>query len=152
MSFSPAPATLVSSPVNTTANISSSITLMCQVMASHTLTVTWRQNGNIRQTMKLNTSSTRYVSTLTFPLLLLSDTGTYSCSVSNQASQDGPNGSDVSDNFYLFVQSEFPYLYIRSCGSGMMMSSHCGSGMMMSSHCGSGMMMSSHRGTTYPAR
>lgn len=109
LSLPPAPATIVASPVNTTANISSSITFTCEVMASHSLTVIWRLNGDVRSTDQatVNMGSTHYVSTLEFPSLLLSNTGRYSCEANNQASQEGPTGSDVSDDFCLFVQSEF---------------------------------------------
>ena len=108
-----APASIVDSPENTTANMSSSIHFTCVVMASHDVTLTWSRNGVTLEAQdasatisQIQVNSTYYNFSLMIPDVQLSHDGTYACHVSNQYSADGPSASDSSPDFYLFVQSE----------------------------------------------
>lgn len=109
-----APASIVNSPDNTTANMSTNIHLTCSVMASHEVTLTWSRDGvtfiDPRAALVVisqsQVNSTYHTSSLTIPDVQLSHDGRYACHASNRFSSDGPSASDNSPDFYLFVQSE----------------------------------------------
>lgn len=109
-----APASIVDSPANTTANTSSNIHFTCAVIASHEVTLTWSRNGvtfNEPQAVSVVISqsqenSTYHTSSLTIPDVQVSHDGRYACHASNQFSSAEPSASANSSDFYLFVQSE----------------------------------------------
>lgn len=106
------PATIVTAPVNTSAKVSSDVTIKCVAVGNLPITLTWfnetkelSDNSRVIITKSTEEGYYRVTSTLVVKALVLEDTKTYSCRVVNHF------GSH-NKKFKITVQSK---IFVVSC-------------------------------------
>lgn len=106
------PATIVTAPANTSAKVSSDVTINCVAVGNLPITLTWfngtkelSRNSRVSITKSTEDKYYRVTSTLVVKALVLEDTKTYSCRVVNHFGSHGKS-------FQITVQSK---IFVVSC-------------------------------------